>query len=121
MILINYTKPTRLSKTHHRLILVCLALVPIVIVLGYSLFVVVKYCAVKNGYSRAFSVIEVGMPEERVLEAFGSPTETTECGPGAKSVESCKKVLWYKVTLERWGVYLDNNHRVVGKVHNVLY
>lgn len=98
-----------------------LLVIIVVLVSAYPVAVYVRYKVKKNNYTKAYANLEIGMSDDFVKSHFGLPTEISICDTGGGSPKGCHRIYWYYVTMERWGIYLDQEGKVIDKVHNVSY
>ena len=70
--------------------------------------------------SREYDRIEAGMTEAEVQQEMGRPGEIEPCRNSGR-VKPCKQTYWYFSFMERWGISLDDDNRVLDKTYNVSY
>ena len=74
----------------------------------------------KTGFDR----VQIGDTKQTVVQVLGQPEEVENCYSDPRVVDPdkrCVETYWYKSFLERRGVSLNKDGRVVYKGYNVLY
>jgi hypothetical protein len=102
----------------------------IIFIAGLCLIVIVLSAftyschAKREKFKTGFVKVQIGDTKQTVAQVLGQPEEVGNCyvsDPRVDADKRCVEIYWYKFFLERWGVSLNRDGRVVYKTYNVLY
>jgi hypothetical protein len=101
----------------------------VVLILGGILSTIVtgSWFVRRKTFERNYSQIQIGDSEQKVIELYGQPVETSDCSeykrPSYLEVvqKYCVKVYWYRSFLKQWVFFFDKDGKVIHKAYNVLY
>ena|SRR5829696_9603178 len=81
----------------------------------------------RKSFESNYSQIQIGDSEQKVVELYGQPEETSDCSeykrPSYLEVvqKYCVKVYWYRSFLKQWVFFFDKDGKVIHKAFHVMY